>query len=148
LSLLLQRIRGRRIALDTMAFIYLFEDDPVYASILKPLFHAVERGDIHAVTSTLTIAECLVHPLRKADHRLAATYRMVFRTFPNLTVVPVSEDVAEQAAILRARVGLRTPDAVQVATALSSGVGCLVTNDEGLRAVPKPEVLVLEDFRV
>ncbi len=69
----IRQLGGRRVALDSMAFIYLFEDDPGHVSILKPLFHAIERGEMQAATSTLTIAECLVHPLRKNDYRLAAT---------------------------------------------------------------------------
>jgi predicted nucleic acid-binding protein len=62
--------------------------------------------------------EVLVHPLRNSDDALAQRYRDILRNAAALTLFPVSEAVAEQAAHLRAAHNLRTPDAIQMATAL------------------------------
>jgi predicted nucleic acid-binding protein len=42
--------------------------------------------------------------------------------------------------------GLRTPDAIQLATALHTRAEYLVTNDQELKAIAGPQVLLLGDF--
>jgi predicted nucleic acid-binding protein len=134
----------RRVGLDTMVFIYAFEDHPVYQSLLRPLFRAVERGDLEAVTSTLTLAECLAQPYRKKDMALVARYKVLFRNFPHLAVLPLNEEIAERTAVLRARYALRTPDAIQMATASIAKVDVFLTNDAGLPFVEDLNVLLLD----
>ncbi len=47
---------------------------------------------------------------------------VLFRNFPHLSVLPVTDEIAERAAFLRAHYGLKTPDALQLATALISAL--------------------------
>jgi predicted nucleic acid-binding protein len=54
------------------------------------------------------------------------------------------ETAAERAAELRARYHLRTPDALQVATALLSDCQAFLTNDKDLSRIIEIQVLVLE----
>jgi len=61
--------------------------------------------------------------------------------------VPLTEDVAEEAARLRAAHNLRTPDSIQMATALLAGAGYFLTNDAKLAAVPGMQVLTLDALR-
>ena len=56
----------------------------------------------------------------------------------------VSVAIAEEAARLRAAYTLRTPDAVQLATALDAGASAFLTNDARLAAIPDLRVLVLD----
>jgi predicted nucleic acid-binding protein len=142
----LKNLRGQKVSLDTMVFIYAFEKHPTYLPLVKPLFHAVENGDVKAVTSTLTIAECLVQPYRKKDMMLAARYWTLFRNFPHLSVLPVTEDVAEKTAFFRARFHLKTPDAIQLATASIAGSRSFLTNDGSLPAIEGVEILVLDNL--
>lgn len=58
----------------------------------------------------------------------------------------MSAGVADRMARLRASPGLRTPDAIHVATALEWGAQAFLTNDAGLRQAPGIEVLLLSDF--
>ena len=140
----LRDFKGFPVALDTMIFIYAFEEHPTYLSALKAFFRAVEKGDLRAVTSTITLTECLVQPYRKKNFALAAQYLVLFRNFPHLSVVPVSDDIAGRAAFLRAKHHLGTPDAIQLATGLVSGCRFFLTNDEGLPPVEGISVLVLD----
>lgn len=50
--------------------------------------------------------------------------------FPNLEWVPISREILLEAAGLRARYRLRTPDAIQIATGLRAGTTLAITNDE------------------
>jgi len=52
-----------------------------------------------------------------------------------------------RAAEIRARHGLRTPDAIMLATALQSGATLAVTNDSAWRRVEALEILLLRDLR-
>jgi len=47
---------------------------------------------------------------------------------------------------LRVAYGLKTPDAIHMATALLNGAQAFVTNDAGLKRVNELDVLVLEDY--
>lgn len=97
-----------------------------------------------AVTSTLTLTEVLVHPLRSGNVELACQYRDILLDQENLITVPISVEIAEVAAQLRARQNLRTPDAIQIATAMGEGAMFFLTNDARLAAVPDLKVLVLD----
>jgi predicted nucleic acid-binding protein len=127
-----------------MVFIYAFEEHPAHLPLLKNFFGALEKGEIEAVTSTVSITECLVHPYRKKDFSLAAHYMVLFRNFPHLSVIPLTDEIAERAAFLRARYNLKTPDAIQVATALVSGCRAFLTNDENITAVEGIDILLLD----
>ena len=97
-----------------------------------------------AVTSTLTLTEVLVYPLRSGNVELAGQYRDILLDQENLITVPISVEIAEVAAQLRARQNLRTPDAIQIATAMGEGAMFFLTNDARLAAVPDLKVLVLD----
>jgi predicted nucleic acid-binding protein len=143
---LLEILHGKKVALDTMIFIYAFEEHPVYLPLLKPFWREVERGKIRVVTSTITLVECLVLPFRAKALELAARYKTLFRDFPHLSVIPVSEEIAEKAAWLRAQNQLKTPDALQMATALDAGCHAFLTNDEDLPELKEVRTLVLSRF--
>jgi predicted nucleic acid-binding protein len=141
---LFKKLKGHKIALDTMVFIYAFENHPSYLSLVKPLLHEVEKGEMEAVTSTLTMAECLVQPYKKKDTILAAYYWVLFRNFPHLSVLPLTEEIADRTAFLRAHYNLRTPDAIQLGTASVAKCYAFLTNDMNLPPVEGIQILVLD----
>lgn len=62
------------VALDTAVFIYFVEEHPQFMPMVEPLFEAIDRGQIAAVTSSVTLLEVLVVPLRRGDTALAGQY--------------------------------------------------------------------------
>lgn len=58
-------------------------------------------------------------------------------------MVEPSVQICRMAARLRAKHGIRTPDAIHVATALATGATEFLTNDRGLSRVTEIRVLVL-----
>lgn len=135
---------GQTIGLDTAPLIYFIEKHSLYPPLILPFFEAVERGDIEVVTSTLTLTEVLIHPLRQNDQALARQYSSILLTASHVTMLPVSAGVATEAARLRATHGYKTPDAIQVATALSGRASHFVTNDESLASISGIQILVLK----
>lgn len=65
----------------------------------------------------------------------------------HLITVPISVAIAEIAAQLRATQNLRTPDAIQLATARQQGATFFLTNDIHLATVSNLEVLVLDTIQ-
>jgi predicted nucleic acid-binding protein len=90
--------------------------------------------------------ELLVHPYRQEDQDGVDAFYALLSTYPNLRWVAASLDVADQAAKLRAEHNLKTPDAIQAATALLSQATGLVSNDPGFARVKQLDVLILDDL--
>ena len=111
---LVEELRGQRVCIDTAPFIYFIEKNPVYLGILKPVFLEIDNGGIRAITSTVTLLEVLVQPSRAGDRTLARKYREILLFSEGLSTVEISHDLAEISARLRAKYGIRTPDALQI----------------------------------
>jgi len=143
----LDRLRNSVIGLDTAPFIYFIEKHPIYFPILQPFFEAVDSGDIQVVTSTLTLTEVLVMPYRTGNQRLAIDYARILLNSRNLIVLPVSDAIAEEAARIRAAHNHRTPDAIQIATALMGNAKAFLTNDFAFQSFPRMQIILLDQLR-
>ena len=143
---LLNIINGETVFIDSAPFIYFVERKPVYVDILRPVFNAIDAGELRAITSMITYAEVLVLPFRQGNQDLAKKYETLLLETPSLTIVPFNLKLAKQTAEIRAKHGLKTPDAIQWATATRYGVKFFLTNDRGFQRFSEPQVLVLEDL--
>ena len=134
------------VALDTAPFIYFIEEHETYLPVVEPLFAAIDAGRLTAVISALTLLEVLVVPLRAADVALARRYEALFSGSRGLVLADVSRAVLRDAAALRAATSLRTPDAIQIATALQHRCSAFITNDRAVPDLPGLRTLQLSDF--
>jgi predicted nucleic acid-binding protein len=118
--------------LDACIIIYWIEaPDPFHARLMARL-RALRRQapDAGFAVSRLSWMECLVKPMRDNDQALMDEYRVFFDA-GQLQVIELSAPVIERATSLRAKHGLRTPDALQAASALEiTGDILFLTNDE------------------
>ncbi len=136
----------QRIGLDTNVFIYFLEDHPRYGTWCASLFDLIERGHSPAVTSTVTLLELLVQPYRDRKDELVQKIFALTSTYPKMEWVPVTLSLADRAAELRARYRLSTPDALQLATAISHKAARFYGNDRGLRRVKEIECVIVDDL--
>lgn len=140
-------IAGKLVAFDTGPLIYYIEEHPDYLSLSEELFSALDRGTARGITSVLTLQEVLVKPLREGRGDVAEQYRQVLTNSANVRLYDIDQAICETAARLRAKyIWLRTPDAIQLATALTNDAQVVITNDEKWRAVSEVAVLLLKDF--
>lgn len=139
-------LSGQVVGLDTAPLIYFIEENPVYLETIRPFFVALDRGDLRVVTSTVTLLEVLVHPLRRGEKELAQQYRDILIGVKGLVTISLTQDIAEEAARLRACYSIRTPDAIQIATALRAGATCLITNDTRFPILPDLSIIVLDEL--
>jgi len=135
----------QRIGLDTNVFIYFLEDHPRYGVWSASLFDLIERGHNSAVTSTVTLLELLVQPYRDQKEELAQKIFALTSTYPQIEWVPVTLNLADRAAELRARYRLSTPDAIQLATAIGYKATRFYGNDRALRRVKEIECILVDD---
>jgi predicted nucleic acid-binding protein len=118
------------IVVDTSVLIaYLDGGDALSAAATLLLDQLVAGGSHPAIVSAVTVTECMVRPFRSSPSAVvtAATF---LGHFPNLRVRPIDHEVAIEAARVRALTGLRTPDALVIATALVAGIATIVAGDK------------------
>jgi predicted nucleic acid-binding protein len=136
---------GANVAFDADSLIYFFERHDRFHPALRPVFTRLSSGTLHGHISYLTLLEVLVGPLRAGLAFLAQAYTDLSTTH-GFSLHALDLAVAEEAASLRARLGLRAQDAVVAATATQFGCTHLITNDSAFRRIIQLNVLVISDF--
>ena len=137
-----------RLFLDTAPVIYYVERNPSYTALVDDIFDRIDAGSLAAVTSPITLAECLVMPIRQGLAQVQQDFADVIVSGANVFFVTLDEAIARQAADLRARYQLALADAFQLAAALAGGSGAFLTNDHYLKRVRELPVLVLDELEL
>jgi len=138
--------RHKRVLIDTSVWIYHFEQHPQFASTAARVIEDLEQGKFRGVASELTLLELTVRPLQLGRQDVADDYEVLLGYFPHFELEPISREILLEAAGLRARHRLRTPDAIQLATGLRAGATVAFTNDAAWRDLPFIEVFILSDL--
>lgn len=123
---------------DTNPIIYELEQRADFAPIFRAVFDAQRDGRVRLAVTTMTVAEVLVMPIRAGNEVLVGRYKAAFRSW---FVVEMDADIAESAARLRAKFGLKLPDAVNAASAIAIGADALVTHDRDFSSLTELRVL-------
>ena len=95
----------RKLLLDSPPIIYFVEGDPKYQALVQSVFQELQRGAFTAITTPITLAECLVQPYRRRDIPLIERFRATILHGVNTEFVVIDNN-AERAAELRARYNL------------------------------------------
>ena len=122
-------LRGRRVYMDANGAIYAVEEPVEFPNLRMGFLEPLDAGDLVVVTSELTLLETLVKPRRLLDTVLERTYRELL-TKTSVVVRPIDAAVLERAIDLRL-LGLKTPDAIHVATGMLEGCDLFLTRDRG-----------------
>ena len=133
-------------ALDTVAFIYFIEENPEFLPLLEPVFEQADGGRREIVTSSLTLLEVLVVPYRARNPTLVKRYDTLLRGSRGVRLVDLDAEQLHAGAQLRALYRIKTPDALQLAAAISAECKVFVTNDRRLPDVAGLRVIQLADY--
>jgi len=132
-----------RIALDASAVIYFVEgSDLLRVRIAQRLDAVLADPAGQLMASRLARLECRVKPLREGNTALLSEYDAVFGA-ARFVLLDVSAAVLDRATELRARHGFKTPDAIQLASAIEAGADAFLTGDAGLTKCPGVNVELL-----
>ncbi|MFZ2906909.1 MAG: type II toxin-antitoxin system VapC family toxin [Cyclobacteriaceae bacterium] len=137
---------GGRIFFDTSPFIYYIEENVSYLETLTSLFKRNDAGEFQIVTSSLTLTEVLILPLRQQANFIVSEYEQILLHSPFIFVAPINTAIAKRAAEIRALYNFRTPDALQLATAIETSADVFLTNDHQLSIIKEIEVVILKDI--
>lgn len=134
---------------DASALIYRFEGMPAFQSAAVTLVAELLQAHPEArpAVSRLSLLECRVKPLREKDRALLARYKRFFAD-PELQIVELDGRVIDLATRLRAKDGLKTPDALHAAYALAiPRPVSFITGDAGFERVKGLQVRRIEVSR-
>jgi predicted nucleic acid-binding protein len=137
-----------RLFLDTAPVIYFVERNPLHFDRTANVFARVDRDEIIAVTSIITLAESLILPLRQKRTQLQRDFNDLIVRGRNAVCLSISLSSARHAAELRAFYNLTLTDALQIAAALGAGCEAFLTNDTELQRVKELRVLVLDQLEL
>jgi len=145
---LIEDLGAGPVGIDTAVFIYLIEENQRFSAVIAPLFEAADAGELELVVSALTLLEVLVVPYRAGNIPLAERYEAVLTRSRGVRMIDLTRDHMRLAAQLRARTGIATPDALQLATCFASRCSAFVTNDRRLPAIPGLRIIQLREYSV
>jgi predicted nucleic acid-binding protein len=138
---------GKTLFLDTAPLIYFIEGHSDYQKGLLELFSSADKGDFTFISSALTLLEVLVKPIRDGRNDIVEKYTKFLTSAKGIDVFDISIGIAKEAAYFRAKYNLRTPDSIQIATAIVIGADYFITNDNRLATVTEIQVVVLSDLK-
>jgi len=141
--------KHRRVGLDSSILIYHLEGLSPYAELTEVVVTGLARGDFTAVISMISVTELLVKPFAVGEEERVRVCEGFLRGLPNAVLVPLSFEIAKEAARLRGAHRLRTPDALIIAAVLREGASAFLTNDhQKLENLDGKgiEILVLDDY--
>jgi predicted nucleic acid-binding protein len=137
-----------RIFLDTAPVIYLVEAHVDFGARSRAVFAHMDESGIQGITSPVTLAECLIMPIRLQQESRQASFRNLLTGTDGISLVEIDATIGSKAAELRVNYGLKLPDALQIATAIEAGCDAFLTNDRMLSRVMELQVIVLGDLDV
>lgn len=145
--MVIQNFASKVVCLDTAPLIYFIEGHSTYQPILASLFDFNDTAGFSFVTSTVTLLEVLVKPVRMGQTSIARQYRDILTNAQGIEIIDVTAAIAEQAALLRAKYNVRTPDAIQLATCIVAGADYFLTNDNQLKQVSEVSVVTVSELQ-
>ncbi|MEL6723213.1 MAG: PIN domain-containing protein [Pseudomonadota bacterium] len=143
---LIETLKGKRIYFDTNIFIYIIEGSIQYQKIIDKLTKSILQKDFEPHTSYITLTEVLPPLVKRGDKdTISGTVEFICNnSFFHLSII--DEEICLQAGFLRGELGIKTPDALHVATAINQGCNIFLTNDAGIHVPKNMKRILLYEF--
>lgn len=139
--------RINSVFIDTAPIIYYIQAHPEFGPLAREVVMAFQSGNVIAYSSVLTLTEVLAKPIEMNDEPLARRFADFLKYARHLSLIEISEGIAETAGNLRGRYSfLKTIDALQVTAALDVGADAFLTNDAKLKQIKELKVILLKDY--
>lgn len=135
---------SNKIFIDTAPFVYLLEYNETLTDKTKQVFGNF-NVNTKFMTSVITYAEYCVKP-KKINKQSAITEFKNLLTDIECDIKNIDLNIANITANLRAKYPfLKTPDALQLATAIHHNCKQFLTNDKQLKQITEIEIVVISD---
>ena len=120
---------GPRVVLDTNVLLKVYNRESGYEGVVE-ILDQVESGKATATISTVTIAEVAVGYHTSGDEAGLKNFILRLRSTGEYAIVDVDTELAELAGKIRAKTGMRLPDAIIAASGVISGASHVITEDK------------------
>ncbi len=137
---------GDIIFLDTAPFIYFFEQHSDHFPALDNLFAQLYKTGAQAITSIITYIELTTLPACLGQHQLIRKYRDYLTNSENISLFPIDVNIADYVVELRAQYRFKTPDAIQLGTAVACGADYIITNDKDWQRFKEIRIAMIADL--
>jgi predicted nucleic acid-binding protein len=142
-----EALRGvKRLFLDTAPVVYFVEQNPEFITRVEPIFARLDL-DLIGVVSAVTLAECLVFPIKRGLRDLEQAFEEVVNS-ERVEFIDTNRKIAKLTAVIRAKYNFHLPDSMQIATAISSNCDAFLTNDIALNKVTEIRAIVVSKLEV
>lgn len=121
--------------LDTNILIYLFELHDPYSKKVATILEEFTESGKQLLTSAITVTEFLAGTTSSS---LETLHRV-----PRLNIIPVDENLAEQAAKLQRKNSIKIGDSIHLATAIQQKTEAFFTNDKRLTKIVEKYIPVI-----
>lgn len=144
--MVIEKFEGKVIFLDTAPLIYFIEGHSKYQPTLQQLFALNDSGNFKFLTSSITLLEVMVKPLKEEETKIVEKYKTILTNAKGMDIVEITIPIAMKAAELRAKYKIHTPDALQIATAIEHQADYFLTNDQRLKSVTEITIFTLSEL--
>jgi len=128
-----ENLRGKRVYVDTNIFIYLLEGNESLSVEIAGMRAAILSNECILISSDLIYTEILP-PLVRSENPEAIRQALRFLgEHAAFDLRSVTKEICIQAGFLRGQTGMKTPDAIHVASAIAAGCDAFLTNDDRIR---------------
>jgi len=135
-----------KIALDTNILIYFLEGIEPQASKVEQILNRFTKSEDEGIISTITVAEVLTgfYLIDNTNKGLKVKKLLEDLTLNKVKIVPVTFEIADLAANLKAKRGGQLPDALIVATAVNQKAECIYSEDQDMQRFQEIKVFNLK----
>ena len=131
------------IGVDTGFFTELKNDNPR----AKEVWNMVVEGEEEMAISVVSINEILVHFFRKGKPELGKELLTSLKLFPNISMVPVSENIAEKSAGYRYGLGIPTVDSLILTSFVIEQCDKVISTDSDFLKAKEQNIIEVEHLK-
>ena len=146
--MVIEQLQNKIVFLDTAPLIYFIEGHSVFQQQLRKLFLLNDQNYFKFLTSTITLLEILVKPLRAGDLKVVENYKTILTNSTGITIFEINNSIAFKAAEIRAKYNIHTPDALQIATSIEWKADYFLTNDFRLKAIKELKIIMPQELEL
>ena len=145
--MVIEKLENKLVFLDTATLIYFIEGHSEYQQKLKKLFELNDAEYFRLLASSITLLEVLVKPLKAKAHKIVEQYKTILLNADGIDIFEITIPISIKAAEIRAKYNTRTPDALQIATAIEQKADYFLTNDVRLKSITEINVLTISELQ-
>ena len=118
------------IVIDANVFLNVKNKEEPFYSYSEEVLNSVDEGRNKALLSTVVVAEICCGYYLTGETKDKDDFILHVSSSQNFSIIDLNTLIADQAAYVRSKTGMKLPDAIIVATAMVEKANRIITNDK------------------